>query len=160
MSCDVLTHTVVAAHHHNILVWKVLFITPKHPKSCSTGFICFILVFLFPRDLQDVTPSRFSEGLWLHTGGFSRFVFLWKWTPFKKCYISRQGTPANLGHFICLFLLQVFSGLNIRIILKDLPHWLQAAAGVHFHSSCIIVHHPNKLMSLVCFVFLFFFWSL
>lgn len=126
------------------VTWDRLTCTVVAPSSCSASFIC-----LFPQDLQDVTPSRFSEGFWLHTAGFGRFVFLWKWTPFKKCYISRQGTPAHLGHFICLFLLQVFSGLNIRIILKDLPHWLQAAAGVQFHYTFRSTHHLNKLMSFV-----------
>lgn len=120
-------------------------ICPKTPWSCSTSFICVFFVFF--RGLRDVTPSRFSEGLWLHARGFSRLLFLWKRTPFKKCYISRQGTVANLGHFICLFLLQVFSGLSIRIILNDLPHWVCAAAGVQFHSSFIVAHQLNKFIS-------------
>lgn len=129
-------------HHPIILIRKAFFsatvrllfikvFAPKAPRSCGTSLICGF----FPlRDLQDVTPSRFSVGLWLHDRGFSRFLFLWKWTPFKKCYISRQGTPANLGHFICLFLLQVCSGLSIRIILKELPHWLQAADGLQIYN--------------------------
>lgn len=101
------------------------------------------------RRLGDFTPSRFSEGLWLHQRGFGGFLFLWKWTPFKKCYISRQGTPANLGHFICLFLLHLFSGLNVRIILNHLPSWVRAAAGVQFPSSFIVARKLNKLMNFV-----------
>lgn len=64
-------------------------------------------------------------GLLLHARGLRRFVFLWKWTPFKSCYISRKRMLANLGHFICLYLLQVFSW--IMTVIRNL------CLSFHFH---------------------------